>query len=343
MDYEANYARSPASARPSPPTTTSARCWCSSRAPRSTTRSTSARSASATAEPPPRPPVTRADRDHTRATSGPGTQASPCCPSRSDSPASTSPSDFLGKVEQFVDVREPELGRLRAPPARELALPQARRERPPELRAEVGATSYVAPPMVGLDAAQATAPATTPERQRRRPASDAAAPPTTTAATSLEPSDEGSQRHLAPAQEPAPPARGVILVGALAAVPFVLAKEPETVAQPALEPVDESATQAPRRRSCDGRSTDSTGRKVIGEKANPFQSDELPKAKSETTGPKAQTSDTEEPTTPRAAAATTPAGGGTPTTTPAERRRRRRRRRRRPSPVPRPRATTSTT
>ena len=43
VEYEANYAtRRRGSARPSPPTTTSARCSCSSRAPRSTTRSTSA-------------------------------------------------------------------------------------------------------------------------------------------------------------------------------------------------------------------------------------------------------------------------------------------------------------
>jgi len=92
-------------------------------------------------------------------------------------------TEFLGKVEQFVDVRN-----QKSDASGRLLLVNSFSLKPdvsgfPNLRAEVGATSYVAPPMVGLDAAQATAPATTPGAAAT-PATPVtpAAPPTTTAA-----------------------------------------------------------------------------------------------------------------------------------------------------------------
>ena len=220
--------RRPRSARPSRPTTTSARCWCSSRAPagdevdfrldqrrqrRLRRRGRRRR---------------RADRDHTWRDHGPGT------PDRGA-------AVHLRLHRQVLRPDGvPRAGRaVRRRPQREVGrvtgaclLVNSFSLKPdvsgfPNLRAEVGATSYVAPPMAapgaappirrspGTPATAATPAApSTPPHLRPRPQ------------PSLEPSDEGSQRHLAPARRPAPPGRGRDPVGALAAVPLLLAKEP---------------------------------------------------------------------------------------------------------------------
>jgi hypothetical protein len=82
----------------------------------------------------------------------------------------------------------------------------------------------------------------------------------------------------------------VILIGALVAVPLLLASDPETPAQPAVAPVDDSAADATET-IVSLASTDTTDRRVIGEKSNPFQGDKPPKSKDETDGPKAGTID----------------------------------------------------
>jgi len=70
----------------------------------------------------------------------------------------------------------------------------------------------------------------------------------------------------------------IILVAALAAVPLVLAKEPDAVAPTAMKPVDESAAEATKT-IVSLATPSSKPRRLVSSKANPFRGKKLPKVK----------------------------------------------------------------